>query len=45
LTLSIVPAQCLGYAAKKLLASSTGLSCYSTLRRWVYAKSRLGLKV
>jgi len=31
--LSVVPAQCLGYAAKKLLASSTGFSCYSTLRK------------
>jgi len=29
---------------KKLLALSTGFSCYSTLRRWVYAKCRSGLK-
>jgi len=43
--LSVVPAQCLGYAAKKLLAYSTGFSCYSTLRRWVYAKCRPGLRM
>jgi len=30
LRLSVVPAQCLSYAAKKLLAWSTGFSCYST---------------
>jgi len=24
---------------------STGFSCYSTLRRWVYAKCRSGLKM
>jgi len=38
--LSVVPAQCLGYTAKQLLAYNTGFSCYSTLRRWVYAKCR-----
>jgi len=37
--LSVVPVQCLGYATKKLLVES----CYSTLRRWVYAKCRPGL--
>jgi len=41
--LSIVPAQCLGYTAKNFLDLSTGFSCYSTLRRWVYAKCRRGL--
>jgi len=31
-TLSVVPAQCLDDVAKKLLAQSTGCSCYPTLR-------------
>jgi len=29
--------------SKKLLAKITGFSCYSTLRRWLYAKCRPGL--
>jgi len=38
--ISVVPAQCLGHTAKKLLVWCTGFNCYSTLRRWVYAKCR-----
>jgi len=44
--LSVVPAQCFGYAAKKLLAHSTGFSCYSTLRlalEGLKSRSRLGI--
>jgi len=34
LTLSVVPAQCLGYTAKNCWRPKrTGFSCYSTLRR------------
>jgi len=32
--LSVDPAQCLGYTAKKLLAYNPGFSYYSALRRW-----------
>jgi len=41
----VIPAQCLGYTAKKLLACNTGFSCYSTVWWWEYVKCRSGLKM
>jgi len=37
-TPSISGSRLLSHYQKKLLAKSIGFSCYSTLRRWMYAK-------